>query len=227
MRVRLGQRRRDPLPPRRVDHRPGHVPAAAEDDVAASGRRGSARTRLGARPASSTARSCATPGPARQPRDPERIELVARLRDEPRLDPVRRAGEAHLHAASAERFARRRATASRDRPSRRPRSRTSAVTSTAIAASDVKEDPDRREHDYEAGAPVGHQGQRDSGQRRDPDDGRKIERGLPADQRRQARGEHLAERVAAAERDAQPRPGEARRTRRSRACRRRGRAPRR
>ena len=77
-----------------------------------------------------------------------------------------------------------------------------------ITASDVKEDADGGEHDDEAGASIGHQGQRDSGQRREPDDGRQVQRGLPADERRDARRERLPERVAAAERDPQPCPAE-------------------
>src|SRR5664280_3490057 len=33
VRIRLAQRRRNPLQPGRHDHRPGHVSAAAEDDI--------------------------------------------------------------------------------------------------------------------------------------------------------------------------------------------------
>ena len=41
-------------------------------------------------------------GPAREPRDPEGVELEARLRDEPRLGALRRPGERHLHPATPE-----------------------------------------------------------------------------------------------------------------------------
>ena len=40
----------------------------------------------------------------RQAADPERVELVAGLRNEPRLDAIRRPGERHVHAALRQRF---------------------------------------------------------------------------------------------------------------------------
>jgi hypothetical protein len=41
---------------------------------------------------------------ARQPGDLERVELVARLRNQPRLDAIRRPGERHVHAARVQRL---------------------------------------------------------------------------------------------------------------------------
>src|SRR3954451_8554114 len=70
---------------------------------------------------------------------------------------------------------------------------------SCMTTGDVKEDPDRQEGDDETGAPVGDERERNSGQRSEPEDGREVDRGLPADQRRDARCEPLAERVLAAD----------------------------
>src|SRR5205807_1150179 len=72
-----------------------------------------------------------------------------------------------------------------------------------VTPRDVKEDPDRGEHDDEARAAVRDERQRDPGQRRDADDGGEVERGLAAHEDGQAGGERLAERVARGERDAE------------------------
>ena len=77
-----------------------------------------------------------------------------------------------------------------------------------MTTGDVKEDPDRQEGDDEARAAVGDERERDSGQRREPEDGREVDRRLPADERRDARGEPLAERILAADREPQPGVGE-------------------
>jgi hypothetical protein len=98
MRVGLHQRSRNLLPRRRVHHRPRDVPAAAEHDVGPAlgedARAGTGRTAGEEQRAGKGRR-----GPPRQPRDPEGVELVARLRDELRFDAIRRPGERHLCAA--------------------------------------------------------------------------------------------------------------------------------
>ena len=115
-------RPRRPSAPPRIRRRRTRRPASA--------RRGSART-----PAA-RARRAAQPAAARRPGRRGSPEIrngsnsIARLRDEPRLDPVRRAGEAHAARRGRGALRRRRATASRDRRSRRPRSRTGAASST-------------------------------------------------------------------------------------------------
>ena len=63
----------------------------------------------------------------REAADRERVELVAGVRNEPRLDAIRRPGERHEHAARPSAPPRLRARAARARPSPRPRSRTEAV----------------------------------------------------------------------------------------------------
>ena len=226
MRVGLGQRRGDPLPPGRVDHRPGDVPAAAEDDVrlprGEDPRAGPRRAaRRAARPAAARRRAAAA-----APRSG-----TGRTRSPPPGRAAPRCGQASRRSSRCTPRARSASATASDGitwPAVPPAAITHRSSDLdAIAASDVKEDADRREHDDEAGASIGHQGQRDSGQRRDPDDGREVERRLAADQRRQARGERLPERVAGSgARSAAP-PRRTRRTRRSRASRRRGRAPRR
>ena len=101
--IRLGQRGRDPPLPRGVDHRAGDVPAATEDDVGLPrGQDPAARPRRTAREQDRA--QLRHPRPPRQAADPERVEFESRLGNEARLDPVRRAGEAHAHAAGAERL---------------------------------------------------------------------------------------------------------------------------
>ena len=98
-RVGLRERSRRSFPPRRVDHRPRDVSTAAEDDVGT--------------PSFEDARACArrAPGeqhrarererrPARQARDAERVELVARVRNQLRFGAIRRPGERHVDAAA-------------------------------------------------------------------------------------------------------------------------------
>ena len=103
VRVGLHDRRRHAPPRRREHHRPGDVPAAAEDDVGAARREnpaagGRRATREQDRANERRRR------PTRQPGDPERVELVACVRNELRLDAIRRPGERHVHAAPAERL---------------------------------------------------------------------------------------------------------------------------
>src|SRR4051812_5474447 len=50
---------------------------------------------------------------------------------------------------------------------------------------DVKENAHAREREQQVGAAVGDERERDSGQRRDAQDSREIDDGLPADQRRE------------------------------------------
>ena len=103
MRVRLGQRGRDAAEPRREHHRPGDVAAAAEHDVGLPPREDAqARDGRGRREAERPQEL--RPGAAREARDAEGVERVAALRNEPRLDAIRRPGERHFHPARAERF---------------------------------------------------------------------------------------------------------------------------
>ena len=104
MRVRLGQRRRDAAEPRREHHRPGDVAAAAEHDVGPPAREDAQAGETGAAAARPSARDEPRPGAAREARDAERVERVAALRNEPRLDAIRRPGERHFHPARAQRF---------------------------------------------------------------------------------------------------------------------------
>jgi hypothetical protein len=69
-----------------------------------------------------------------------------------------------------------------------------------MATGDVKEDPDRQEGDDEARASVRDERERDSGQRREAENRREVHRGLPADERRDPRGEPLSEGILAADR---------------------------
>ncbi len=100
--IRFGERGRELLSPGRVDHRPGDVAAAAEDDMRPSllQNRGACAWRAAGahqRPEQRRRR------PARETRDFEGVELVARLGDEPSLDAIRRPCERHADAAFPER----------------------------------------------------------------------------------------------------------------------------
>ncbi len=100
--VRLRQRGGKLLPPGGVDHRPGDVAAAAEDDVRPpplQDRCARARGAAGAHQRAEERRG----RPARKAGDLERVELVPGLGDEPSLDPIRRPGERHADAAVAQR----------------------------------------------------------------------------------------------------------------------------
>ena len=103
VRVGLGQRRRDPAQPGGEHHRPGDVAAAAEDDVGAptAQDRAAGERRLRGPPerADELERRL-----AREAADLERVELEARLRNQPRLDAVGTAGERHGRSARAQRF---------------------------------------------------------------------------------------------------------------------------
>ena len=96
--VRLGHRRRDAAKPCRDDHRPRDVAACSENDVGPASAQdreamGGRRRRLPGGPHLGGARS------AREARDRERVERETRLRHQPRLDAVGRAGERHRHSA--------------------------------------------------------------------------------------------------------------------------------
>ncbi len=96
VRVGFHQRRGNPPHARREDDRPGHVAAAAEDDVrpppAEDARRSERCGRVDERRAGQPER-----GPPRQPLHRECVERVARLRNEPGFDSPRRPGEGHRH----------------------------------------------------------------------------------------------------------------------------------
>jgi len=77
-----------------------------------------------------------------------------------------------------------------------------------MADRDVKEDADRGEGDDEARPTVAHERQRDAGQRREPHDGGEVDRRLAEDEGRETGRESLPERVAAAQRDVEPRVAE-------------------
>ena len=101
--VRLGERRRDPAGPCRQHHRPRDVAATAEDDVRPPMRQDSTAgewrtSRLRQRSQEIEAEL------AREPRDRERVELEARVRNQLRLDAIGRPGEGHAHAALAQSF---------------------------------------------------------------------------------------------------------------------------
>ena len=103
VRVRLGQRGRNAAEPRGEHHRPADVAAAPEYDVgppASRMRRHETRRRGGERKRAHELR----PGTAREARDAEGVERVSALRNEPRLDAIRRPGERHFHPARAQRF---------------------------------------------------------------------------------------------------------------------------
>ena len=103
VRIRLGERRRNPTHPRRQHHWSGDVPATAEDDVrpappedASAGERRPYRLEKGANESEAE--------PPRKPRDGKRVELESGLRNQPRLDAVGRPGERHRHPAVAQRL---------------------------------------------------------------------------------------------------------------------------
>ena len=87
--------RRAPSARRRSRRRRGRHPAGAPEDPPAVERRGA---REEERP-----RECGR-RPPREAADAERVELVARLRNEPRFDAIRRPGERHVYASRRQRF---------------------------------------------------------------------------------------------------------------------------
>ena len=101
MRVGLGQRGRHALAAGGDQHRPRHVAAGSENDVrlaplqdSPAGERRPPREESGAK--------LRQPRPPGQPRHTERVELVARVRNEPRFDAIRRPGERHGCSAGAQ-----------------------------------------------------------------------------------------------------------------------------
>ncbi len=103
MRVGLGERARDPAQPCSEHHRPRDEAACTEDGV-----RPAATEDAEARERRRDGLACRThepdSRPPRQSGDGERVELVTELRNEPRLDAIRRPGERHEPAAAPERF---------------------------------------------------------------------------------------------------------------------------
>src|SRR5581483_2052759 len=73
----------------------------------------------------------------------------------------------------------------------------------SMATGDVKEDAHGEESDDEARPAVGDERERDAGERGEPEDGREVDRRLAADERGDAGGEPLAERVLARDREPQ------------------------
>ena len=201
MGVSLHQGRRNAQARGGIDHRAGHVASAAEHDVGFRSRRIRRHAR-GARNARATARPSAGVGRRSGP-DPERVELEARLRNEPRLGAIRRPGEGHLDAACAS------ASATASDGSTWPAVPPAAIRHLSSRCSamscDVKEDAHRGERDDEARPAVRDEWERDPGQRREAQHCSEVDQRLSADERRQARREPLAERVAATQRDPQPR----------------------
>ena len=101
MRIGLGQRGRDAPGGGGEHHRPRHVAAAAENDVRLPPLKdpsGGDRRPRGDEGGS----ECGDARRSWQAADLEGVELEARGRDETRLDPLRRAGEAHGDAAFPE-----------------------------------------------------------------------------------------------------------------------------
>ena len=84
-------------------HRSRDVAAAAEHDVWLTPRE-DPHARDGSRRRERERTQLRRSRPARKARDRERVEGVALLRDEPRLDAIRRPGERHRHSARAQRF---------------------------------------------------------------------------------------------------------------------------
>ena len=106
MSVGLGQRRWDSAKACGEHHRPGDVAAGAEHDVGPAAGEDPQAVRGGGRraPGGADLRRARLP---RQPRDRKGVEREARLRHQPRLDAVWRAGERHRQSAFAKRFAHR------------------------------------------------------------------------------------------------------------------------
>ena len=101
--VRLGQRSRNASQPRRDDHRPCDVAAAPEHDVRPAAREDT-QTRGGRGGGETERAEEPRAGTARHAHDAEGVEGVAALRNEPRLDAIRRPGERHFHPARAQCF---------------------------------------------------------------------------------------------------------------------------
>ncbi len=100
MGVRLGQSGGYPTQTRGEHHRPGDVPAAAENDVGLPPRQDPQAGERRARREEECPEE-PDPDPPRESRDGERVELEARFRNQLRLDAVGRPGEGHRHPALA------------------------------------------------------------------------------------------------------------------------------
>ena len=103
VRVRLGQRCRNPAQPGGEHHRSGYVTTRAQHDVGAAAGEDAAASEWGTHGLRNGADEVET-DPAREPRDLERVELEARLRNQTRLDASARPGERHRHPARAQGF---------------------------------------------------------------------------------------------------------------------------
>ena len=103
MRIRFRQGRRDAERRRGEHHRAGHEAAAAEHDIRSAFAKDPA---AGARrdPRQDERAGELDRRPAWEAADPEGVELVARFRNEPRFDAIRRPGERHVHASLRQRL---------------------------------------------------------------------------------------------------------------------------
>ena len=103
MRIRLAERGGDAFEPRGEHHRPRDVAARAEHRVGpAAAKNAAAREGRCQRLACGAHELRARP--PRQTRDGERVEFVPELRNEPRLDAIRRPGERHQPAPPPQRL---------------------------------------------------------------------------------------------------------------------------
>ena len=217
VRVGLGQRGRDPRAATRRAPSARRRSRRRRARRRAGAARGCARqaTRRRRRERRARAASC-EPGPAREARDAEGVERVARAQERaaPRRDPATRRTSLPLRARAALPPLRATAATCPTVPPAAIRHR--SCLCSAMATGDVKEDPDRQERDDEARAAVGDERQRNPGQRREPEDGGEVDRRLPADERRDARRRAAFRRdPCSAMREPEPRVGEARSRRRS------------
>ena len=168
--VRLRQRGGQLLPPGRVDHRPGDVAAAAEDDVRPpplQDRRAGARRTAGAHAASGGAPPTAGAG------SPEISKVSSSYpASGTSLASTRSGDPANVTLTPRSRSAAATASDGRTCPAVPPAAiRARNSLGLPLIASDVKEDPDGREQYDEARPAVGDERERNPGQRRDAQHG--------------------------------------------------------
>ncbi len=133
MGVGLGQRGRYPAQPRGEHHRSGDVASRSEHHVRpSSGEDAGARERRTHRTDERTQE--ADSGTSRETGDREGVELVARFRNQPRLDAIWRPGERHRSRRARAALPRLRARAGRARLFRLLRSDTRAPTTSPLTA---------------------------------------------------------------------------------------------
>ena len=189
--IGFGDRRRDPLAPRREHHRPADVATGTEHDVGTPPLQDPAAR--GGAPGRDRTRGRARRRSAAGARSSEEVDLVPGVRDQPRFDAIRRSGEGHLHPSARSSSAT--ASAGSTCPAVPPAAITH-VSSRSATRRDVKEDTHGHELDNEARAAVGDERQRNPGQRREAQHCGQVDGRLTADERRQAGGQALAEGVA-------------------------------